>query len=356
MRLHRPQAAQRTAVSRRPLRRAGAAGALALLAALALSACGSKQDTLTAASARPFAVALRGPAAPEDAALYRALADGDFRAVGLEVRPVASAGPAQALQALAAGQVQMAVTSEPELLLARDRGERIVAVGALVQRSLDSLVALPGTRLSGAGALAQRTVGTLGLPWPEDELTAMLAHARMPASSVHRLILAGGALTPALTSRRVSATFGGSWAGQAVKLRLSGRAPLVVHPEQAGVPAYQALVLAVPEPEARADGEALRSFLQALTRGQRRVQADPASGAAAVRAANPALTEPFTVESLRALLPAAKAPAGQPFGWQETASWAGFGSWMHSQGLLTADPSSGGLPPFTNEYLPGQGI
>ena len=29
---------------------------------------------------------------------------------------------------------------------------------------------------------------------------------------------------------------------------------------------------------------------------------------------------------------------------------------MYSHGLLAHDPNASGLPPFTNEFLPGQGI
>ena len=37
--------------------------------------------------------------------------------------------------------------------------------------------------------------------------------------------------------------------------------------------------------------------------------------------------------------------------------WAGlWGSWMYEHGLLKSNPNSTGLPPFTNEFLPGEGI
>ena len=36
-------------------------------------------------------------------------------------------------------------------------------------------------------------------------------------------------------------------------------------------------------------------------------------------------------------------------------AWASFGNWMFSHHLLTHDPNAE-LPPFTNEFLPGQGI
>jgi len=49
------------------------------------------------------------------------------------------------------------------------------------------------------------------------------------------------------------------------------------------------------------------------------------------------------------------ADTSKPFGWQDPSAWAAFGSWMLSHKLLAHDPNAG-LPPFSNEFLPGQGV
>jgi hypothetical protein len=73
--------------------------------------------------------------------------------------------------------------------------------------------------------------------------------------------------------------------------------------------------------------------------------------------ANPSLEEKLQLESIKQTLPAAQpANSSNPFGWQDPSAWAAFGNWMYSHGLLKHDPNSSGLPPFTNEFLPGQGI
>ena len=73
----------------------------------------------------------------DHAALYSAIAHGDFRAVGLDVNPVIPAETAEPLKLLAAGKVDMAISYEPQLLLARDQGLKLVSIGALVQRAAD---------------------------------------------------------------------------------------------------------------------------------------------------------------------------------------------------------------------------
>jgi putative hydroxymethylpyrimidine transport system substrate-binding protein len=86
---------------------------LTLLAAaaplLALSACGTKQDTLTARSAKPLTLVLDFFPNADHAALYSAIANGDFRAVGLNVEPKTPADPSEPLKLLAAGRADLAM-------------------------------------------------------------------------------------------------------------------------------------------------------------------------------------------------------------------------------------------------------
>jgi putative hydroxymethylpyrimidine transport system substrate-binding protein len=291
----------------------------------------------------------------DPAALYAALAHGDFRAGGLDVQPQAPADPAEPLKLLAAGKVDMAISYEPELLLARDQGLRLVSVGALVQRPLTSIIALPAKHVARVADLARKRVGTAGIAYQAAELRTALAAAGVKASGV-REVNVGFNLIPAMLSRRVDATLGGFWNYEALQLRLMGKHPVVIPVDRAGVPTYDELVLAVREGDARARGQDLRAFLQALTRGEREVRADPSAAATRVLAANPSLDAKLQLESIRQTLPAQQpADPSKPFGWQDPSAWASFAAWMFSHHLLVHDPTAG-LPPFTNEFLPGQGI
>jgi putative hydroxymethylpyrimidine transport system substrate-binding protein len=327
-----------------------------VLVACVLAGCGSKHDTLSASSAKRFTVMLDFFPNADHASLYSALSHGDFRAAGLEVQPQAPADPSEPLKLLAAGKVDMAITYEPELMLARDAGLKVVSVGALVQRPLTSIIALPSKRVARVAALAGKRVGTAGIAYQAAELRTALRAAGVNPSRV-REVNVGFNLVPAMLSGQVDATLGGFWNYEGIQLRLQKRRPVVIPVDRAGVPTYDELVLAVREGDAHTRGEDLRAFLQALTRGEHEVQADPAAAAAAVVAANPSLDKKLQLESIRATLPATQpAQAGEPYGWQDPAAWASFANWMYSQQLLTHSPNSSGLPPFTNEFLPGQGI
>jgi putative hydroxymethylpyrimidine transport system substrate-binding protein len=333
----------------------GSLAAVALACAVLLAGCGTKQDTISASATKRFTVMLDFFPNADHAALYSAIAHGDFRAVGLDVQPQAPADPAEPLKLLAAGRVDMAISYEPELLLARDQGLKLVSIGALVQRPLTSIIALPAKHVAHVVDLAGKRVGTAGIAYQTAELRTALQSNGVNPSRV-REINVGFNLVPAMLSGRVDATIGGFWNYEAIQLRLLHKRPVVIPVDQAGVPTYDELVLTVREDEAHTRGQDLRAFLQALTRGQREVRADPAAATRTLTSANPSLDAKLQLESISQTLPAEQpADPSKPFGWQDPSAWATFGSWMLSKGLLGHNPN-GGLPPLTNEFLPGQGL
>jgi putative hydroxymethylpyrimidine transport system substrate-binding protein len=325
------------------------------ICALALSACGAKQDVISAATTKPFKVMLDWFPNADHAALYAAISHGDFRAVGLNVEPIVPSETAEPLKLLAAGKVDMAISYEPQLLLARDEGLKLVSVGALVQRPLTSIIALPEAHVSSVAGLAGKTVGTAGIPYQAAELRTVLQSAGVSAAKVKEVNV-GFNLVAAMLSGKVAATLGGYWNYEAIQLRLMHKHPLVIPVDEAGVPSYDELVLVVREGEARTRGQDLRAFLQALTHGEHEVRADPAAAAALVVKANPTLEAKLQLESIEQTLPAAQpSSANDPYGWQSPSAWAAFANWMYSHDLLQHNPNLG-LPPFTNEFLPGEGI
>jgi putative hydroxymethylpyrimidine transport system substrate-binding protein len=331
------------------------AALLALALAACLAACGSKQDTITAARAKPFTVVLDFFPNADHAALYAALAHGDFRAVGLDVHPQTPSEPSAPLKLLAAGKADMAISYEPELLLARDQGLKLVSIAALVQRPLTSIIALPASHVTKVADLAGKTVGTAGIAYQAAELRTAVQAAGVNPSSVKEVNV-GFNLVPAMLSGKVAATLGGFWNYEALQLQQLHKHPLTIPVDHAGVPTYDELVLVVRKEEAQKRGQDLRAFLQALTQGEHEVRANPAAAAALVVKANPSLEAKLQVSSIEDTLPAAvPSEAGKPYGWQSPKAWAAFGNWMFSHHLLVHNPN-GELPPFTNEFLPGQGI
>jgi putative hydroxymethylpyrimidine transport system substrate-binding protein len=341
-------------------RRRGSAlllGCAAALCAIALTACGTAQNVTTEPSkAKRFTVMLDWFPNADHAPLYAAIANGDFRAVGLDVQPVVPSESDEPLKLLAAGKVDMAISYEPQLLLARDEGLKVVSIGALVQRPLTSIIAPGSAHISSVAQLAGKKVGTAGIPYQAVELRTALRSAGVSPSKVQEVNV-GFNLVPAMLSHQVAATLGGFWNYEGIQLQLLHKHPTVIPINQAGVPNYDELVLVVRSEEAHHDGVDLRAFMQALTRGERAVRDDPATVAKLIMAANPSLEAKLELASIERTLPAAQpTEANRPYGYQDPDQWAAFGAWMFSKGLLQTNPDTTGLPPFTNEFLPGEGI
>jgi putative hydroxymethylpyrimidine transport system substrate-binding protein len=329
--------------------------AAALATAVLLAACGEKKDALSAAGAPAQSVSLMLDWFPnaDHVGLYRALAEGDFSGAGLDVHVQVPTNPATPLQLLAAGKVDLAISYEPELLLARDKGLQLVSIAAIVQRPLTSIVSLGSKHIKRPEQLRGKTVGDAGIPYQHSYLDTILQHAGVPVGSVHEIDV-GSNLVPAMLSGRVDATLGAYWNYEAIQLRQLGKRPNVIHVEDAGVPNYDELVLVARENEIANRTNILRRFVQALGRGYASVRADPQAGVSSLVSANPSLSPKLQLASVKATLPAYfPSGANQPWGWQDQKQWTAYGEWMLSHRLIS-NPAT--IPDAsTNELLAGQG-
>jgi putative hydroxymethylpyrimidine transport system substrate-binding protein len=327
----------------------------AAAAALVLAACGEKKETSAAAapSAQPVGVMLDWFPNADHVGLYRALAEGDFKAAALDVHVQVPSNPATPLQLLAAGKVDLAISYQPELLLARDKGLPLVSIAALVQRPLTSIISLGKKHITSPAQLRGKTVGDAGLPYQHAYLETILSHAGVPAGSVKEVNV-GANLVGALLSGRVDATLGAYWNYEALQLRQLGRRVNVIHVEKVGVPNYDELVLVARESTLAAKTNVLRRFVQALGRGYQSVRSNPQAGVSSLVAANPSLSAKLQLASVQATLPYFfPTGAGLPWGWQNQGQWTAYGQWMLAHHLITNPATVAGAS--TNQLLAGQG-
>ena len=327
----------------------------ALLAALVLAACGEKKDTLAPAAAQtqPLNLMLDWLPNADHVGIYEALADGGFAKAGLNVHVQVPTDPATPLQLLAAGKVDAAISYEPQLMLARDAGEPLVAIAAFVQRPLTSIVSLGSKHITSPQDLRGKTVGDAGIPYQRAYLKTILAHAGVPASSVKEVNV-GANLVPAMLSGRVDATLGAYWNYEAIQLRQAGKRANVIRVDNAGVPTYDELVLVVarerdrhPDQRAAPPGAGDRPRLSG---GAIR----PPAGVDALVRANPTLSRKLQLASVQATLSSFfPANAALPWGWQDQHQWNTFGQWMLAQHLIKSAQTIANAS--TNQLLAGQG-
>ena len=325
---------------------------LALLAVL-LAGCGEKQDRLTPSGEKRFDVLLDFFPNVDHAGIYAAQGQGHFRQAGLDVNIRQPSDPANVLKQVSAGKVDLAVSYEPQLLAARDQGQRLVAVGALVQEPLTSILSLPRGGVRRPADLKGKTVGTAGIDYQTAFLRTIALEAGVDPKTIKERNVGFG-LQPALLSRRVDATLGGFWNYEGVDLRLKKRRPQIIRVDRAGVPSYDELVLVANEDALERDGGRIRAFLGALARGNRDLRRDPETGIKPLLAADKGLDPRLQRASLRVTLPLFSAPKGKPYGYQDPGQWNAFVAWMRENKLLRNLQDARGA--YNNELLPGAGL
>ena len=106
--------------------------AVAVTVAAMLAGCGEKEETVRGGQTEPFTVALDFYVNPDHAGIFRALERGDFSEAGLDVETQVPADPSAPIRQVAAGRADLAISYEPEVLLALDQGLPVKAVAALV--------------------------------------------------------------------------------------------------------------------------------------------------------------------------------------------------------------------------------
>jgi putative hydroxymethylpyrimidine transport system substrate-binding protein len=328
--------------------------AVALLTlALSLAACGEKSED-GGTEAQPLSLTLDFYPNADHAGIYMAQKLGYFEEAGLDVSIETPSEPAAPLKLVAAGQSDLAISYEPEVALAREKGLDVAAIAALVNRPLTSLIWLGKSGIKGVGDLKGKTIATAGIPYQAAFLKTILSRVQLSPSAVKEVNVGFG-LLPALLGGSAEAMLGGYSNVEGVDLRQRGKDPVVTPVDQLGVPTYDELVFVAGRKSLEADPDKYRLFLAALQRGTEAAVKQPNAAAKAILEANDGLDPKLTEAQVEATLPLLGAPPqGQPYGYMDPAEWSTFAGWMRDNGLIQSLPKAGDL--LSNDYLPGAEI
>ena len=319
-----------------------------LLLALALAACGEKSEE-GGGEHQAFSLTLDFYPNPDHAGIYMAQKLGYFEEAGLDVSINAPSDPSAPIKQVAAGQTDLAISYEPEVALARDKGLDVVAVGALVNRPLTSLIWLKKSGIKGVGDLKGKTIATAGIPYQDAFLKTILARVHLTPGDV-KSVNVGFGLLPALVGGSAQAMLGGYSNVEGIDLRERGKEPVVTPVDKLGVPTYDELVFVANRTKLEEDPEEIRLFLAALERGTNAAVENPGAAAKAITEANQDLEPKLTAAEVEATLPLLAARTkGQPYGYMDPKAWETFAGWMRDNGLIKALPQAGELD---NSYLP----
>jgi putative hydroxymethylpyrimidine transport system substrate-binding protein len=326
--------------------------AVALFAALAAigAGCGEKSED-ESAGPEDFSLALDFYVNPDHAGIYTALENGYFADAGLDVKPTVPADPSAPIKQVAAGRADLAISYEPEVMLARDQGLDVVAVAALVQRPLTSLISLPEAGIKDPADLEGKRVVTAGIPYQTAYLDTILRDDGVDPADVDQTDVGLNLMQPVL-SGSADAMFGGFLNVEGVQLQQDGKDPLIAPVDELGIPTYDELVLVANGDRVAEDPESIRLFIAALERGTADAEDDPQAATDALLAASPELDEKLTLAQVRKTLPYFEPPEGKPYGWMDPGEWTGFAGFMADQGQIEQRLDAADL--LTNDLLPGE--
>jgi putative hydroxymethylpyrimidine transport system substrate-binding protein len=336
----------------KPTRIPAIALALALLAlALGLAACGEKAEDSSTES-QPLSLTLDFYPNADHAGIYMAQKLGYFEEAGLNVSIETPSDPSVPIRQVAAGRSDLAISYEPEVALANDRGLGVVAIAALVNRPLTSLIWLRKSGVKGVADLKGRTIATAGIPYQEAFLKTILSRVHLSPADVKEVNVGFG-LLPALIGGSAQAMLGGYGNVEGVDLRQRGLDPTVTAVDKLGVPTYDELVLVANRRKLEEEPERFRLFVAALERGTDAAVEKPKAATKAVLEANHGLDPKLTEAQVEATLPLLAArSSGQPYGYMNPGQWRTFAGWMRDNGLISGLPAPAEL--LSNAYLSGE--
>jgi putative hydroxymethylpyrimidine transport system substrate-binding protein len=324
--------------------------ALVVCAAVIAAGCGEKAESTTPGKPQPFTLSLDWYVNPDHAGIYVALDNGYFRDAGLDVKPETPSDPSAPLKEVATGRVDLAVSYEPEVLLAQDQGLPVKAVAAIVPTPLTSMIWIKSSGIKGVKDLRGKTIATAGIPYQGAYLKTILDRAGLGISDVNTVDVQQG-LLPAILSGRAQAMLGGFLNVEGVALQQQGKDPTVIPVNRLGVPTYNELVLVANSNTLDEQSQNIRLFLEALQRGTEAAVADPASATKDILDAGKGLDPKITAAETKKTLPLLAQKGAKHYGYMDPSQWRKFAQFFADNGVIKALPSTDEV--LTNDLLPG---
>jgi len=258
-------------------RRRGRAAAVALVATvgLLLPGCRQQQPTadepLTPTAPRDVRLALDFTPNAVHAGVYTAQRGRLDRPRGVALRVRAPTNSSDSLKLLTSGRADVAIADIHDLGLARERGQDVIGVGAIVQRPLAAIIARESVRRP--RDLEGKLVGVTGLPSDDAVLRSIVEGDGGDPKKVRRVTI-GFSAVPNLVSGKLDAATA-FWNAEGVAVREAGLRTRQFRVDDFGAPRYPELVLAVTRETLEENRELIQNTVAALTAGTEAALRDP---------------------------------------------------------------------------------
>jgi putative hydroxymethylpyrimidine transport system substrate-binding protein len=315
------------------------AAALAAAAALVIGLVGACGTQATGPGVKNATLVLDFTPNAIHAGIYAAIAHRFDRDEGVALHVIIPSQSTDAIKLLLTGRTDFAILDIHDLAIARERGQDVVGVMAIVQRPLAAVIAQPA--ITDPRMLDGRLVGVTGDPSDPAVLRSVVAGAGGAPGRVHTITIGYDAVEDLLAGRVAAAT--AFWNDEGVTLAHTRPGFHVFRVERYGAPPYPELVLCASSAEIRHQPQLVRAVVRAITRGYELVLRDPSAGERALESLVPGLVPKLVSEQLHAELPAFLPPDGGTYGTFDEAVLRAWAAWEARFGIVTHPPDIGAM-------------
>lgn len=199
---------------------------------------------------------------PDHGALIVAQQQGLFKEQGLDITIQEPTDPSMPAKLVAAGNVELAVSYQPQLIQDVAVGLPLVRISTLIGTPLNTLMVLDSSDIKSIADLKGKTIGTAitdGVG--EATVDTMLKHSGLSINDVS-IVNVGWGLSSSLASKKVDAIYGGYRNFEMHQLATEGFKGRAFFVEEEGVPPYDELVVVAKKNQL--DAMTIRKFNRAI--------------------------------------------------------------------------------------------
>ncbi|ETI69303.1 NMT1/THI5 like domain-containing protein [Neobacillus vireti LMG 21834] len=267
--------------------------------------------------------------------LYAAKEKGYFKEQGLDVQIQMPADTNDPLRLVAAEKIDMSISYQPQVLVARSEDIPVQSFAAIVRHPLIQLMVPTDGPIHSPKDLMGKTIGYPAIPLDEAIIQTMMKTDGGDAKKV-KMVDVGWDLIPAMATKKTDALMGGFINHEKLLLDKEGHPMRTLNPADYGVPDYYELVLVGSEKGLTAKPEVFKKFLAAITKGQQFVVDHPEEGLSILlghEEKTSPLEKDIETKSLQILLPLMDAK-DKPFGSQDKETWEQVAEWLKSTKMI----------------------
>ena len=204
--------------------------------------------------------------------IYGARQQGFLAAEGLDIEIISPSDTADGLKMAAAGNVDIAVSYEPQTIIAAARGLDVVVFARLIEHPLTTLLFLKDKGIASPRDLAGKKIGYT-VPGLMDIL--LDAFARVNDIRGYTAINVGFAIVQSLTANKVDAVMGPFKTYETVTMAHKGYEVGYFELEKWGIPDYDELVFITSKKNLQKQPAAMAAFRRAIDRAITQVRQNP---------------------------------------------------------------------------------